>query len=122
MLDPPPSSPLRYVVLRHEDVPEPHFDLMFESESGGDLATWRSPVWPLQDQTKLVHLGEHRRAYLEFEGPISGGRGQVRRVAAGNFRWVMKGRLLTIIQLLAPQSTWLIGSEPTGDGAVAVRA
>jgi hypothetical protein len=28
-------------------------------------------------------IGDHRRLYLDYEGPISGGRGSVRRVAEG---------------------------------------
>ena len=74
---------LRYVVLRHEDIPEPHFDLMFETTPGSDLATWRSDRWPIDAPTPLVKLADHRPAYLEYEGPISGNRGSVRRVAAG---------------------------------------
>ena len=74
---------LRYVVLRHEGVAEPHFDLMFETSPGSVLRTWRAPRWPLKAGDLLTGLGEHRRAYLVFEGPVSGGRGFVQRVCAG---------------------------------------
>ena len=30
-------------------------------------------------------LGEHRREYLTYEGPVSGGRGEVKRVAGGTY-------------------------------------
>ena len=30
-------------------------------------------------------ISDHRTAYLEYEGPVSGGRGQVRRWDAGEF-------------------------------------
>jgi hypothetical protein len=32
----------RYVILRHEGIDQPHFDLMFEAAPGALLATWRS--------------------------------------------------------------------------------
>jgi hypothetical protein len=75
--------PLRYVVLRHDGVPDPHFDLMFETSPGSPLATWRSPAWPLEPDATLTPLPDHRPAYLAYEGPVSAGRGTVRRVAAG---------------------------------------
>ena len=111
----PGSAPLRYVVLSHEGWDEPHFDLMFEREPNGPLVTWRSPVWPLVDGTTLVQLGEHRRDYLDYEGPVSGNRGQVRRIAAGSFQWLRRGPDLTLIRLLAPEpKSWLIATDPQG--------
>ena len=76
---------LRYVVLRHEGIAEPHFDLMFEFEPDLPLRTWQSPVWPITKRTRLTPLAPHRPAYLDYEGPVSGGRGHVRRVAGGTF-------------------------------------
>src|SRR5580700_10036464 len=73
----------RYVVLRHEGIAEPHFDLMFETLPGSALATWRSPCWPIEGPTSLHRLKDHRRVYLDFEGELSGHRGRVSRVAAG---------------------------------------
>lgn len=75
--------PLRYAILWHDGVPDPHFDLMFETLPGSALATWRSPAWPIDGPTPLTRLKDHRRAYLEFEGEVSGRRGRVTRVAAG---------------------------------------
>ena len=81
---------LRYVVLHHTGVTEPHYDLMFETARGSKLETFRSPAWPPDNDTKVVPLGEHRRAYLEYEGPVSGGRGWVKRVAAGTYRAISR--------------------------------
>jgi hypothetical protein len=78
-------TPLRYVILRHEGIDSPHFDLMFELTPGGLLATWRSDAWPIEQPTPLLRLGDHRRDYLTFEGPLTGNRGSVRRVEAGTF-------------------------------------
>jgi hypothetical protein len=79
---------MRFVVLHHTKVERPHFDLMFETAPGSDLATWRSPVWPIVASTPVERLADHRRAYLDYQGPVSGGRGEVRRVLATTFRFL----------------------------------
>ena len=78
------TTPLRYVVLRHEGIPSPHFDLMFETSPGSALATWRSDSWPPRGNEPLTRLPDHRSHYLSYEGPVSGDRGHVTRVAAGH--------------------------------------
>ena len=75
--------PLRYVVLRHSDVSEPHFDLMFETLPGSMLATWRFPHWPSDTPAQITRLRDHRRLYLEYEGTLTDQRGSVHRVADG---------------------------------------
>ncbi|HUB24714.1 MAG TPA: hypothetical protein VL992_04730 [Tepidisphaeraceae bacterium] len=77
-------TPLRYVILRHEGWGEPHYDLMFETAPGSALATWRSPTWPPADMKQLTRLPDHRRDYLEYEGPVSNNRGFVRRIERGH--------------------------------------
>jgi hypothetical protein len=78
-------SQLHYVILHHEGIGLPHFDLMFELEPGAALSTWRCEQWPVRDRIRITRLLDHRRDYLEYEGPISGGRGHVRRVASGQY-------------------------------------
>jgi hypothetical protein len=73
----------RFVVLRHEDIPDPHFDLMFESTETGRLVSFRSPEWPVLQRVTLAKLADHRAHYLEYEGPISEGRGTVKRLISG---------------------------------------
>jgi hypothetical protein len=73
----------RYVVLRHEGVAEPHFDLMVERDVGGALITARLKDWPPQAPTRIEPLRDHRRAYLDYEGPVSNGRGHVKRIEEG---------------------------------------
>lgn len=65
----------RFVVLEH-DYPELHWDFMLEA--GGVLLTWRLPA-PPQAGTPLVAEAsfDHRLAYLDYEGPVSGNRGHV---------------------------------------------
>jgi len=83
-----PDSQGRYVVLWHEtpaDYPRPpHFDLMLQA--GDALATWAVERWPGPGETVAAErLADHRRAYLTYEGPVSGDRGTVRRVASGAY-------------------------------------
>lgn len=74
----------QYVILRH-DFPELHWDLMLEE--AGALKTWRLPappeIDPASDESSIdlvvEALPDHRLAYLEYEGPVSGNRGEVSR-------------------------------------------
>jgi hypothetical protein len=74
---------------------------MFETLPRSDLATWRSPHWPIESPTPLVRLKDHRRFYLDYEGDLIDHRGRVERVAGGECevqigeggRWTI--RLLT---------------------------
>ena len=74
---------LRYVILRHDGIEQPHFDVMFEAAESGPLITLRSDAWPAVKGSTLQRLADHRRAYLDYEGPVSGNRGFVRRIASG---------------------------------------
>jgi hypothetical protein len=75
---------MRYVVLHHEGVARPHFDLMVEWSAVEWLETFRCPAWPPRVGQTLTKIDSHRREYLEYEGPLSGDRGSVRRIAAGD--------------------------------------
>lgn len=79
---------LRCAVLRHEGVASPHFDVLFETSPGAALATWRAERWPPEAGDYVEGAPDHRPAYLTYEGPISGGRGEVRRVFADTCRSV----------------------------------
>jgi hypothetical protein len=81
-----PEVKLRYVVLHHTGIEPPHFDLMFETSPGSKLATWRCPQWPPKPNDSFTPLGDHRRDYLDYQGEISGQRGRVSRVAAGELQ------------------------------------
>ncbi len=81
----------RFVILEH-DHPTLHWDLMLED--AGRLLTWRLPAAPsdpaVQRGRVLVAtpLADHRLAYLNYEGPVSGNRGRVIRREQGTFEWV----------------------------------
>src|SRR5690606_11950566 len=78
----------RFVFLRHEVPAEfprgSHFDLMFEVD--GSLRTWAVSELPTLGGLAVVAtpLAPHRIAYLDYEGPVSRGRGTVRRIARGS--------------------------------------
>ncbi|MCC6228949.1 MAG: hypothetical protein IT432_06965 [Phycisphaerales bacterium] len=82
---PPKSVPS--VILRH-DTPDGgwHFDWMILLECGR-LMTFRVVERPDEAHRFAgVRLADHRVAYLDYEGEISGGRGRVTRVARGQVR------------------------------------
>ncbi len=61
-----------------------HYDLMLEV--GGVLRTWSLPEPPVAGvELECRLLADHRLAYLDYEGPISGGRGTVTRWDRGTY-------------------------------------
>lgn len=56
-------------------------------ESGGVLKTWRLAAEPKVLPVAAEAIGDHRLAYLDYEGPISGGRGKVTRWDFGELTW-----------------------------------
>jgi hypothetical protein len=74
---------LRYAVLRHEGVDQPHFDLLFETSPGSMLQTWRLPAWPLVQVEEATRIRDHRPAFLAYQGQLTGDRGHVMRVDEG---------------------------------------
>lgn len=94
----------RYVILRHELPPASgrasHWDVMLEdrAESGEIvLKTWAVERSPDDGATQpATLLPDHRAAYLTYEGPVSGGRGEVSRWDEGNFDIATNGRSLDL--------------------------
>jgi hypothetical protein len=88
----------RYVILRH-DFPTRHnavhWDLMLES--GDALRTWALDEAPAAAVViAAAQLPDHRLAYLDYEGPVSGDRGSVSRWDSGRFSMISEssGRLV----------------------------
>lgn len=78
----------RFVLLHHKTPPgaakPDHFDLMLEV--GTVLKTWT--VWTFPEvarPNRAVADFDHRLAYLDYEGPISGNRGEVSRADSGTY-------------------------------------
>jgi len=78
----------RYVILRHEGSatyqPGVHWDLMLEM--AGALRTWALAELPTAARPIAAQpLPDHRLAYLDYEGPITGDRGSVAHWDEGEF-------------------------------------
>jgi hypothetical protein len=74
------------VILQH-DWPRLHWDLLLEADS--ILRAWRLLEEPLPGRTVQSEANApHRLEYLDYEGPVSGGRGTVRRWDWGTFEWI----------------------------------
>ena len=71
---------------------------MFETAPGSALATWRSTEWPVTATAIITPLAEHRREYLDYEGPVSGDRGAVRRVAGGCHRILQNDAATLVVE------------------------
>lgn len=76
----------RFVILRHEP-PAPaalHWDLMFET--GDVLRTWALTAVPAAGRScDAKPLADHRLRYLDYCGPLTGDRGQVKQWDVGTY-------------------------------------
>ena len=106
-----------FVLLEH-DHPELHWDFMFEN--GDVLLTWRLDRIPSEGcEFDVIGLLDHRKAYLDYEGPISGNRGSVSRVDRGDFELVeaTDDSLVTRVMGMRLRGTvWL--QKKTSDGSL----
>ena len=92
----------RYVILLHELPPTAdratHWDFMLED--GDALLTWALDR-PLQmgEDVSAEQLEDHRRHYLDYEGPVSDDRGSVSRQDEGRFEWLQRSDQLISVAL-----------------------
>jgi hypothetical protein len=88
----------RFVILCHQSPRGVHFDLMLEA--GDVLKTWALPDSPQPGvEIECKSLGDHRVAYLDYEGPIAGNRGSVTRSDQGTYQTVEQDEAHWIIEL-----------------------
>jgi hypothetical protein len=76
--------PIRFVILHHATREGEHWDFMIERTDA--LATWRlerEPAGHAAERIPATRIHDHRKAYLQYEGPISQDRGHVTRVEEG---------------------------------------
>jgi hypothetical protein len=119
----------RYAILEH-DHPVRHWDLMLEV--GEVLRTWRLQAPPEAGcAIPAEPLGDHRRMYLDYEGPVSGNRGTVRRWDAGDYELIVPAQASDALELVlsgsrfsgratlrtGEQPAWFFSSQTTKVGA-----
>ena len=93
----------RFVILHHQTPPSferpTHYDLMLEW--GTALRTWALASEPLPGcLIEADALSDHRLAYLDYEGPVSGDRGQVTRWDRGDYRVLRESPTEWLVQLV----------------------
>ena len=91
---------LPYVILHHTGHGPEHWDLMLDT--GESLATWQLLGDPQQMTTEPLNacrIGDHRRAYLKQEGPVSGDRGKVKPVDRGTYELLEQSERSWVIRL-----------------------
>jgi len=76
-------SDLRYVVLHHTGIDDPHYDLLFQWPDRPSLGSVRCSDWPPNAATTFHRIADHRALYLDYEGSLTQDRGNVHRVEAG---------------------------------------
>jgi hypothetical protein len=78
----------RFAILEH-DHPTLHWDFLLEQ--GDVLLTWRLSAPPeVGFVVEALKSFDHRPLYLDYEGPVGGGRGAVTRWDGGTFEWEVR--------------------------------
>lgn len=121
----------RFVLLRHEvpaDYPRgDHWDLLLErgevcwtwalDKLSGGLSPDAGP-----DEVDVVRLKDHRKHYLQYEGPVSENRGSVQRVLEGVCKWLevaddrievrleYSGKLCTVLLRHISGDRWILAT------------
>jgi hypothetical protein len=88
-----------FVILEHDHPAGRHYDFMLEI--GDVLKTWSFAEPPAAgvEQTAVL-LPDHRLAYLDYEGPVSGNRGSVKRWDRGEFELLAQTDESVFVKLL----------------------
>lgn len=116
----------RFALLRHEvpdDFGKPsHWDLLLESDE--NCWTWvletlpgRLTDTPEPTEVDARRLPDHRKHYLDYEGPVSGARGFVRRELEGSCEWVERTDGRIHVRLRFTCDTVDVMLEQLGSGA-----
>ena len=87
----------RFAILEH-DHPALHWDFLLECGPG--LWAWRLEAPPEQGvAVSAERIADHRLLYLDYEGPVSGGRGAVQRWDGGAFEGLERGEARVVVRL-----------------------
>ncbi|MER3415356.1 MAG: hypothetical protein C4297_03970 [Gemmataceae bacterium] len=103
----------RFVILEHHHNGM-HYDFMLEIE--GRLQTWRVADLPTApgNLVPAQPLPDHRIVYLDYEGPISGDRGFVRRYDTGYYEVVSDYVSAKVVRLYGSKVRGLWRLEQAG--------
>jgi hypothetical protein len=105
----------RFVILEHNH-PFLHWDFMLES--GDVLRTWRLSALPEPGPTVRAELlGDHRKLYLDYEGPVSNDRGTVKRWEAGTLEWKVDEADHVVVELCGQRWRGSVRLRRNPDGA-----
>lgn len=128
----PADPPLRFVLLEHDPTPRAsrvrdplplHWDLMLQLPGGWGLATWRLSANPLvvSGVIPAEAIGDHRVAYLDYEGEIGGDRGTVRRVDSGTLTLIRRSSAVLRFRLFGARLQEEFEIETGSDGKSMLR-
>jgi hypothetical protein len=105
----------RFVVLIH-DHPALHWDFMLEKEAS--LRTWRLMREPSEPGPICAEgLADHRLDYLDYEGPLSGNRGSVRRFDRGEYALLSETPGRIVVELKGNVLVGTAALEPVADSS-----
>ena len=112
----PPTATLRFVIQHHRTKVGQHWDLMLQS--GPILATWqlwRTPDSLADGPIQATKIGDHRQAFLTYEGPLTGNRGTVQIYDQGTLKWHARHEDRIVIELHGAiiQGTFVLSRSAT---------
>jgi hypothetical protein len=94
----------RFVILEHDHPRGRHFDFMLEF--GDVLKTWAIGETPSIGVEQIAErLPDHRSAYLDYEGPVSGDRGTVAQWDHGEYRIIEQTEKRILVDLQGKKIT-----------------
>src|SRR5207248_2367384 len=94
-----------------------HWDFLLEA--GPVLRAWRLLAEPRPGADLPAEPNfDHRPLYLDYEGPLSGGRGSVRRWDTGTFEWLTDGEREKAVRLAGGRLRGVARLRRDGDGWV----
>ncbi|MFI4861706.1 MAG: hypothetical protein ACIAXF_13630 [Phycisphaerales bacterium JB063] len=120
----------RFAILEHSTDPGVHHDLLIEDPAlpaascDDDPTLWAVRIappphrWQGLRTLELTPLPHHRRRYLTYEGPISAGRGRVRRVAQGDAELLAWSNTRRVIRLAIAGHTLTLTVTPAAAGTL----
>ena len=99
----------RFAILQH-DWPTLHWDFLVED--GPILKAWRLLEEPCPHAAIPAEPNfDHRRLYLDYEGPVSHSRGTVTRWDTGTFEWHERGESSIVLEMVGQRITGRITLE-----------